>query len=61
MTSFELQMLMGVREQAQYDLAEKYDVWQYVPYGGKWISYFDRRVMERRENLTFALRALLSG
>src|SRR5699024_4726268 len=60
-TDFELQMLMGVREQAQYELAEEYDVWQYVPYGGKWLSYFYRRVMERRENLTFALRALVSG
>ncbi|HET7324877.1 MAG TPA: proline dehydrogenase family protein [Halococcus sp.] len=59
-TDFEIQMLMGVREQAQYDLAREYDVWQYVPYGGKWLSYFSRRVMERRENLTFALRALLN-
>ena len=59
-TSFEIQMLMGVREQAQYDLTAEYEVWQYVPYGGKWLSYFSRRVMERRENLTFALRALLN-
>lgn len=58
-TEFEIQMLMGVREQAQYDLAKEYEVWQYVPYGGRWLSYFYRRVMERRENLTFALRALL--
>jgi proline dehydrogenase len=58
-TDFEIQMLMGVREEAQYDLAAEYDVWQYVPYGGKWLSYFYRRVMERRENLTFALRAIL--
>lgn len=59
-TDFEIQMLMGVREEAQYDLADEYEVWQYAPYGGKWLSYFYRRVMERRENLTFALRALLS-
>jgi len=57
-TEFELQMLMGVREEAQLELAEEYDVWQYAPYGGKWLSYFSRRAMERTENLTFALRAI---
>jgi proline dehydrogenase len=58
-TDFEIQMLMGVREDAQYELADEYDVDQYVPYGGRWLSYFYRRVAERRENLTFALRAVL--
>ncbi|PSP78769.1 proline dehydrogenase [Halobacteriales archaeon QS_1_68_20] len=58
-TDFEFQMLMGVREDAQFDLAGEYEVWQYVPYGGKWLSYFYRRVMERKENLVFALRAIL--
>jgi len=60
-TAFEVQMLMGVRETAQYELAEEYDVWQYVPYGERWKSYFYRRAMERRENLRFALRAVLTG
>lgn len=59
-TDFEIQMLMGVREEAQYDLADEYEVWQYAPYGEQWLSYFYRRAMERRENLIFALRALLS-
>ncbi|EMA42487.1 proline dehydrogenase family protein [Halococcus saccharolyticus] len=58
-TDFEIQMLMGVREEAQLELAEEYDVWQYAPYGGKWLSYFSRRAMERTENLTFALRAIV--
>ncbi|WP_049921439.1 proline dehydrogenase family protein [Halopiger djelfimassiliensis] len=58
-TDFEIQMLMGVRKDAQYDLADEYEVWQYVPYGGRWKSYFFRRVMERKENLRFALRAVL--
>ncbi|UPM43857.1 proline dehydrogenase family protein [Halocatena salina] len=58
-TAFEIQMLMGVREDAQTELAEEYDVYQYVPYGEKWASYFFRRVIERRENLSFALRAIL--
>ncbi|WP_207587427.1 proline dehydrogenase family protein [Halomontanus rarus] len=58
-TPFEIQMLMGVREDAQYDLAEEYEVWQYVPYGDRWKSYFYRRIMERKENLWFAVRAIL--
>ncbi|TKX83832.1 proline dehydrogenase, partial [Halorubrum sp. SS5] len=37
------------------------DVYQYAPYGGKWLSYFYRRVRERKENLTFAVRAVLGG
>ncbi|WP_435365059.1 proline dehydrogenase family protein [Haloarchaeobius sp. DYHT-AS-18] len=59
-TPYEIQMLMGVREDAQFDLAEQgVEVWQYAPYGGKWFQYFYRRVRERKENLTFALRAVL--
>lgn len=58
-TEFEIQMLMGVREDAQYDLATERDVWQYVPFGDRWMSYFYRRLMERKENLVFGIRALL--
>lgn len=58
-TGFEIQMLMGVRESAQFELAEEYDVYQYVPYGNRWLSYFYRRAMERKENALFALRAVL--
>ncbi|MFC7114324.1 proline dehydrogenase family protein [Natronoarchaeum sp. GCM10025703] len=59
-TGFEVQMLMGVRESAQFELADDCEVWQYAPYGDKWISYFYRRVMERKENVLFAVRAVLS-
>lgn len=58
-TAFELQMLMGVRESYQYELACRHPVWQYVPFGKRWMSYFSRRVTERKENLLFALRAVL--
>ena len=59
-TDFEIQMLMGVREDAQRDLARQgVDVKQYAPYGDKWLSYFYRRVRERKENLAFAARAVV--
>lgn len=57
--SVELQLLMGVRERTQYDLAADHDVWQYVPYGDRWLRYFYRRLSERRENALFALRAIV--
>ena len=59
-TPFEIQMLTGVRERAQFELAEQgYDVYQYIPYGTKWFSYFFRRIRERKENALFALRAVI--
>ncbi|WP_255194821.1 proline dehydrogenase family protein [Halorarius litoreus] len=61
-TDFEIQMLMGVRETAQFALADAgYEVNQYVPYGGKWLQYFYRRVRERKENALFALRAVVGN
>jgi proline dehydrogenase len=60
-SDYEVQMLMGVREEAQVDLAASgIPVYQYAPYGDKWLSYFYRRVRERKENALFALRAVLS-
>ncbi|MFC7098008.1 proline dehydrogenase family protein [Halobaculum marinum] len=56
---YEVQMLMGVREDEQRRLAaEGVEVWQYAPYGDKWFSYFYRRIRERKENALFALRAI---
>jgi proline dehydrogenase len=60
-TPYEIQMLMGVREQAQYDLAGAREVWQYAPYGSSWPAYFWRRLLERKENAFFALRAIASA
>jgi proline dehydrogenase len=59
-TDFEFQFLAGVREDRLFELAESYECWQYVPYGDKWLSYFYRRVMERKENALFALRAIVN-
>jgi proline dehydrogenase len=56
---YQIQMLMGVREEAQDRLAADHDVAQYVPYGDRWLRYFYRRLKERKENVAFALKALL--
>ena len=60
-TPYEVQMLMGVREEAQRDLASRREVWQYVPYGERWLAYFYRRLTENLDNARFAARALLPG
>lgn len=60
-TPYEVQMLMGVRTDAQYELAsDDVTVYQYIPYGNRWMSYFYRRLRERKENVLFALRAIVS-
>lgn len=58
-TPYEIQMLMGVREDLQRELAKDHEVYQYIPFGDKWLSYFYRRLLERKENLLFGLRAVV--
>ena len=61
-TPYEVQMLMGVREEAQRELAaDGVPTYQYIPYGDKWLSYFYRRLRERKENALFALRAIVGN
>lgn len=58
-TEFEFQMLMGVREAAQYDLAREYEVVQYVPYGHRWKYWIRWILTHRREQVWFAVRTAL--
>jgi proline dehydrogenase len=59
--SYELQMLYGVRPDAQRRLAAAgHPVRVYVPYGEQWYGYLMRRLAERPANLAFFLRALAS-
>ena len=58
-SSYELQMLYGIRPKEQLRLAaEGEQVRVYVPYGTEWYGYLMRRLAERPANLTFFLRAL---
>lgn len=59
--TFEHQMLMGVRMDRQRELAQEYQVAQYIPYGNEWLAYFYRRLREKKGNLLFGLRAALTG
>ncbi|HVS45332.1 MAG TPA: proline dehydrogenase family protein [Verrucomicrobiae bacterium] len=56
---FEFQMLYGCRPDVQRQLvAEGYRLRVYVPFGTHWAGYFYRRVLERRENLFFAVSSI---
>ena len=58
---FEFQMLYGCRPGLQHDLVEQgYRMRVYVPFGTHWASYFYRRVLERRENILFAISSMFS-
>ncbi len=58
---YELQMLHGVRPDAQRALAaDGLAVRVYLPYGTEWYGYFLRRLAERPANLAFFARSLLT-
>lgn len=60
-SSFEYQMLYGIRPDEQRRLAAAgAQVRVYVPYGIDWYGYLVRRLAERPANLGFFLRALRS-
>jgi proline dehydrogenase len=58
---FEFQMLYGCRPRTAREIvAQGFRLRVYVPFGTHWAGYFYRRVLERRENLVFALSSIFS-
>jgi proline dehydrogenase len=58
---YELQMLYGIRPDAQTALAAEGErVRVYLPYGTEWFGYFMRRLAERPANVGFFLRSLVT-
>jgi len=58
-TSFEFQMLYGIRRDLQQKLVK--DGWRmrvYIPFGTEWYPYFMRRLAERPANALFVLKNL---
>jgi len=59
-SSFEFQMLYGIRRDLQHALvADGYNVRVYVPFGAEWYPYFMRRLAERPANVLFLARNML--
>ncbi|WP_338471961.1 proline dehydrogenase family protein [Niallia sp. XMNu-256] len=58
---FEFQMLYGFRKELQHELIKAgYSMRVYVPYGKDWFAYYMRRLAERPQNISFALRGFFS-
>jgi len=56
---FEFQMLQGIREEKQKELAkEGYKMVVYVPYGPDWYTYFMKRLAERPANVGFTMMSM---
>lgn len=59
-SSFEFQMLYGIRRDLQKKLiAEGYNLRVYVPFGAEWYPYFMRRLAERPANVLFLAKNML--
>lgn len=59
-TQFEFQMLYGIRNELQRQLAgEGYRTRVYVPFGTYWYPYFVRRLAERPANVWFVLANMM--
>ncbi len=59
-SSFEFQMLYGVRRDLQKSLVDEgYGMRVYVPFGAEWYPYFMRRLAERPANVLFIARNML--
>lgn len=55
-SSFEFQMLYGIRRDLQEKLVKQgYNMRVYVPYGSQWYPYLMRRMAERPANLLFVV------
>lgn len=60
--AFEFQMLYGLRQSRWRELvADGWNMRVYVPYGTHWLPYFTRRLRERKENVMFLLKSLVTG
>jgi proline dehydrogenase len=61
-SSFEFQMLHGVRRDLQENLAkEGWGVRCYIPFGTEWYPYFMRRLAERPANVLFLAKNYFKG
>jgi proline dehydrogenase len=59
-SSFEFQMLYGIRRDLQRSLvAEGYNLRVYTPFGSEWYPYFMRRLAERPANVLFLAKNML--
>ncbi|MDG6906967.1 MAG: proline dehydrogenase family protein [Nitrososphaerota archaeon] len=60
-SSFEFEMLLGVRDKLKTELvSDGYPVREYIPYGPQWFPYSMRRLREKKSNILLLARSLFS-
>lgn len=57
---FEFQLLKGINDEMKKSLVKQgFRVYEYIPYGNRWLPYSVRRIKERKRNLLLLARSLM--
>jgi len=62
MKNLQFQLLKGIRDELKLQLVTNgYLVFEYIPYGEKWLQYSIRRIKERKRNVFLLARSLIES
>jgi proline dehydrogenase len=60
--SIQFQFLKGIRDELKRELVHNgFSVWEYAPYGERWLPYSARRIRERKKNIILLARSLIQS
>ena len=60
--SIQFQFLKGIRDELKRELVHNgFSVWEYAPYGERWLPYSARRIRERKRNIILLARSLIQS
>jgi proline dehydrogenase len=60
--SIQFQFLKGIRDELKRELVQNgFSVWEYAPYGERWLAYSARRIRERKRNIILLARSLIQS
>jgi len=60
--NIQFQFLKGIRDELKRELVhDGFSVWEYAPYGERWLSYSARRIRERKRNIILIARSLIQS
>ncbi len=58
--SVQFQFLRGIRDELKRELVQNgFSVWEYTPYGERWLPYSTWRIRERKRNIFLLARSLI--
>lgn len=60
--SIQFQFLKGIRDELKRELVHNgFSVWEYTPYGERWLLYSARRIRERKRNIILLAKSLIQS